>query len=99
VRLKAAGDRELAAGLRLALAGNTAAGRQKVNAAANAHDCLLNLSNSDVAHADGLVGIDRALAKPENGWTPRVSAPWIRLCGRLRRLGKTLRDLGVGAHL
>lgn len=67
VRLAATGDRELAAGLRLELAGKTAAGRQKVNAAVNARHCLLNVSNSDIAHADGLLGIDRALAKVENG--------------------------------
>ncbi len=67
VRLQAAGDRELAAGLRLELAGHTAAGRQKVNAALNVHNCPLNLANHDVAHADGLLGIDRALATAENG--------------------------------
>ena len=67
VRLQAVGDRELVAGLRLELAGRTAAGRQKVSAAIDPRDSALNVSNSDIAHADGMLGIVGALGKAGNG--------------------------------
>jgi hypothetical protein len=67
VRLQAIGDRELVNGLRLELAGKTAAGRQKISAAIDPRSSALNVSNTDIAHADGLLGIDAALAKSENG--------------------------------
>jgi hypothetical protein len=67
VRLQAIGDRELVNGLRLELAGKTAAGRQKISAAIDPRNSALNVSNTDIAHADGLLGIDAALAKSENG--------------------------------
>lgn len=67
MRLQASGDRELAAGLRLELAGDTAAGRRKVNAAENPRDAPLNLANLDVVHADKSLGIFGALGKAENG--------------------------------
>jgi hypothetical protein len=67
VRLAATGQREFAAGLRLELAGKTAAGRQKVNAATNGRHCLLTVSNFEIVHADKMLGIYRAVAKAENG--------------------------------